>query len=130
MYNDTILIKAQPDGPTCHTGNKSCFGHGSEMLSINAGFLSALQNLLESRKETLPEGSYTTKLFLKGLDKIAQKVGEEAIETVIASKNNNDELTYEASDLLFHLMVLLTEKGLRIEDLIAELKKRHVPAKE
>jgi phosphoribosyl-ATP pyrophosphohydrolase/phosphoribosyl-AMP cyclohydrolase len=80
---------------------------------------------LETRKAERPEGSYTTHLFNKGLDKIAQKVGEEAIETVIAAKNNNDELVYEASDLLFHLMVLLTERGMRLEDLAAELQKRH-----
>jgi phosphoribosyl-ATP pyrophosphohydrolase/phosphoribosyl-AMP cyclohydrolase len=73
----------------------------------------------------MPEGSYTSKLFAKGTDKIAQKVGEEAIETVIAAKNNRDELLYEGSDLLFHLMVLLTDRGMRIEDLVEELQRRH-----
>lgn len=89
------------------------------------GFLTELQDLLETRKAERPEGSYTTRLFDKGTDKIAQKVGEEAVETVIAAKNNNDELRYEASDLLFHLMVLLTDRGMRIEDLVEELESRH-----
>lgn len=93
--------------------------------SNNLQFLSKLQDLLETRKKDRPEGSYTTHLFNKGTDKIVQKVGEEAIETVIAAKNNNDELRYEASDLLFHLMVLLTEKGMRIDDLVEELASRH-----
>lgn len=88
-------------------------------------FLKELQDLLISRKNEMPEGSYTSKLFAKGTDKIAQKVGEEAVETVIAAKNNNQELVYEASDLLFHLMVLLTDRGLRIEDLVEELHRRH-----
>jgi len=88
-------------------------------------FLSDLQDLLDSRKAELPEGSYTSKLFTKGTDKIAQKVGEEAVETVIAAKNNRDELLYEGSDLLFHLMVLLTDRGMRIEDLVEELQRRH-----
>ena len=88
-------------------------------------FLTQLQDLLDSRKIEMPEGSYTSKLFAKGTDKIAQKVGEEAVETVIAAKNDNEELLYEASDLLFHLMVLLTDRGLRIEDLADELQRRH-----
>ena len=88
-------------------------------------FLSDLQDLLESRKAEMPEGSYTSKLFAKGTDKIAQKVGEEAVETIIAAKNNREELKYEASDLLFHLMVLLTDRQMRIEDLASELQRRH-----
>lgn len=95
------------------------------MEKRNIEFLVDLQNLLEQRKAERPEGSYTTRLFDKGTDKIAQKVGEEAIETVIAAKNNNDELRYEASDLLFHLMVLLTDRGMRLEDLVEELESRH-----
>ena len=88
-------------------------------------FLSDLQDLFDSRKAEMPEGSYTSKLFAKGTDKIAQKVGEEAVETVIAAKNTRDELLYEGSDLLFHLMVLLTDRGMRIEDLVEELQRRH-----
>ncbi|MCH8524326.1 MAG: phosphoribosyl-ATP diphosphatase [Balneolales bacterium] len=95
------------------------------MNTERIGFLSELQDVLNQRKADRPEGSYTTRLFDKGTDKIAQKVGEEAVETVIAAKNNNEELRYEASDLLFHLMVLLTDKGMRIEDLVEELKSRH-----
>lgn len=120
---DALLVLARPAGPTCHNGTTSCF-HPYEGTGLT--FLAQLQTLLESRRRDMPEGSYTSKMFAKGLDKIAQKVGEEAIETVIAAKNDTAELTYEASDLLFHLMMLLTEKGLRIEDLARELKSRSV----
>lgn len=123
---DALLITALPDGPTCHTGEISCF-YRSEPAPANAlSFLTQLQNLLETRKAERPEGSYTTKMFAKGLDKIAQKVGEEAVETVIAAKNDDEaEFIYEASDLLFHLMLLLAQKNLRLEDLVKELEKRH-----
>lgn len=127
--NDALLFLAKPDGPTCHRGTVSCFDEenpSDKAALINpVAFLPALQTLLDERKRTMPEGSYTSKLFAKGLDKIAQKVGEEAVETVIAAKNDNAELLYEASDLLFHLMVLLTERGMRIEDLAKELQGRH-----
>lgn len=130
---DTLLVLVRPDGPTCHRQTQTCFDtvdsqgvpQQSPPSAAKLQFLKRLQDLLETRKIERPEGSYTTHLFNKGLDKIVQKVGEEAIETVIAAKNNNDELTYEASDLLFHLMVLLTERGMRLEDLAAELQKRH-----
>jgi len=120
---DALLVLANPSGPACHNGTTSCF-HPYEGLDL--AFLAQLQTLLESRKRDMPEGSYTSKMFAKGVDKLAQKVGEEAVETVIAAKNDNEELVYEASDLLFHLMMLLTEKGLRIEDLARELKSRSV----
>lgn len=120
---DALLVLANPSGPACHNGTTSCF-HPYEGLDL--AFLAQLQTLLESRKRDMPEGSYTSKMFAKGVDKLAQKVGEEAVETVIAAKNDNEELVYEASDLLFHLMMLLTEKGLRIEDLARELKRRSV----
>lgn len=120
---DALLVLANPAGPACHNGTTSCF-HPYEGLDL--AFLAQLQTLLESRKREMPEGSYTSKMFAKGVDKLAQKVGEEAVETVIAAKNGNAELVYEASDLLFHLMMLLTEKGLRIEDLARELKRRSV----
>ena len=91
-------------------------------------FLGDLQDFINKRKEEMPEGSYTTSLFTKGVNKIAQKVGEEALETVIEATNGtNDHLVYEASDLLYHLLVLLTEKGLRIEDVASELQQRHDP---
>ena len=122
--NDTLLVMAKPHGPVCHTGNDACF-YEKEFTS-DLGFLSDLEQLLQTRKKELPEGSYTSKLFKKGLDKITQKVGEEAVETVIASKNDDEEeFIYESSDLVFHLMVLLTEKGLSLNDLVRELEKRH-----
>lgn len=123
---DALLITATPHGPTCHTGNTSCFYRDKPAPAAKGEFLFKLEKLLADRKEKMPEDSYTTSLFRKGIDKIAQKVGEEAVETVIASKNNNKvEFIYEASDLLFHLMVLLTEKGYTIQELIDELEKRH-----
>ncbi len=123
--NDALLVEAKPSGPTCHTGEISCFHE----YPYDAGltFLNELQDLLYERKEKLPEGSYTSKMFRAGRDKLAQKVGEEAVETVIAAKNSHEELTYEASDLLFHLMMLLAGEGMKLEDLVAELKKRHKP---
>lgn len=119
--NDTVLIKVKADGPTCHTGSNSCF-----KTSETEGFIRVLQNVIECRKSERPEGSYTVKLFDKGVNKIAQKVGEEAVETVIEAVSCNDErLVYEASDLLYHLLVLLSHKGLSVSDLEKELFKRH-----
>ena len=124
--NDTLLVKVNPVGPTCHTGTDTCWGEDNEMNPLL--FLTELQDFINKRKEEMPEGSYTTKLFKDGVNKIAQKVGEEALETVIEATNGTtDHLVYEASDLLYHLLVLLTEKGLRIEDVAAELQKRHDP---
>ncbi len=124
--NDTLLVKAHPIGPTCHTGTDTCWGEENDMNPLL--FLTELQDFINKRKEEMPEGSYTTKLFRDGVNKIAQKVGEEALETVIEATNGTkDHLIYEASDLLYHLLVLLTEKGLRIEKVAAELQKRHDP---
>ena len=124
--NDTLLVKVHPIGPTCHTGTDTCWGEENDMNPLL--FLTELQDFINKRKEEMPEGSYTTKLFRDGVNKIAQKVGEEALETVIEATNGTkDHLVYEASDLLYHLLVLLTEKGLRIEDVAAELQKRHDP---
>ncbi len=121
--NDTLLIKANPVGPVCHTGSDTCFNEKNEE---NILFLKTLQNIIEQRRQEMPEGSYTTSLFNRGIGRIAQKVGEEAVETVIEAMTGNDErLLYEASDLIYHLLVLLTYKGYRIEDLAVELKKRH-----
>lgn len=123
---DTLLIKARPDGPTCHTGTDTCWGEVNTTNPLL--FLSELSDFIEKRHEEMPEGSYTTKLFRTGINKIAQKVGEEALETVIEATNGtNDNLIYEASDLLYHLIVMLTEKGLRIEDIAEELHRRHDP---
>lgn len=123
--NDTLLVKANPDGPTCHTGTDTCWGEENEMNPVL--FLTELQDFINKRHEEMPEGSYTTKLFRDGVNRIAQKVGEEALETVIEATSGGDKLTYEASDLLYHLIVLLTAKGLRIEDVVRELQQRHDP---
>ena len=121
--NDTLLIKAIPAGPVCHTGTDTCFG---EKNQEDIMFLKYLQNFIVRRRQEMPEGSYTTTLFQKGINRMAQKVGEEAVETVIEATNGTeDRLVYEASDLIYHLIVLLTCKGLRIEDLARELQKRH-----
>lgn len=121
--NDTLLIKAIPSGPVCHTGADTCFG---EKNMEDIMFLKYLQNFIEQRRQEMPEGSYTTSLFQKGVNRMAQKVGEEAVETVIEATNGTEEgFIYEASDLVFHLIVLLSSKGLRMEDLARELKKRH-----
>ncbi|SEA06165.1 phosphoribosyl-ATP pyrophosphatase /phosphoribosyl-AMP cyclohydrolase [Prevotella sp. tc2-28] len=124
--NDTLLVQAHPDGPTCHKGTDTCWGEQNEQNPLL--FLTELQDFINKRKQEMPEGSYTTKLFSEGINKIAQKVGEEALETVIEATNGtNDHLVYEASDLLYHLLVMLANKGLRIEDVASELQKRHDP---
>ena len=124
--NDALLVKAIPDGPTCHLGIDTCWGETNEKNPIL--FLSVLQDFIYKRHEEMPEGSYTTSLFKKGVNKMAQKVGEEALETVIEATNGtNEQLIYEGSDMLYHLLVLLTSKGLRIEDLALEQAKRHDP---
>lgn len=120
---DTLLIKVNPTGPVCHKGADTCFG---ERNKEDIMFLKYLQNFIELRRQEMPEGSYTTSLFTKGVNRMAQKVGEEAVETVIEATNGTEEgFIYEASDLMYHLIVLLTSKGLRIEDLARELEKRH-----
>lgn len=124
--NDTLLVQVNPIGPTCHKGTDTCWAEENTYNPIN--FLTELQDFINQRKEDMPEGSYTTALFKKGTNRIAQKVGEEALETVIeAVKGDNEKLVYEASDILYHLIVLLADKGLRIEDVAAELLKRHNP---
>lgn len=121
--NDTLLIKANPAGPVCHTGADTCWGEKNEQDIM---FMKELQDFIDKRHEEMPEKSYTTSLFKSGVNKMAQKVGEEAVETVIEACNGTDErLIYEGADLLYHLIVLLTSKGYRIEDLARELKERH-----
>lgn len=123
---DTLLVKVHPHGPTCHTGTDTCWAEQNELNPVL--FLSELQDFIDRRHEEMPEGSYTTSLFQKGVNKMAQKVGEEAVETIIeATGGTNEKLIYESSDLLYHLIVLLTGKGLRIEDVVGELAKRHDP---
>lgn len=124
--NDTLLIKVVPEGPVCHLGTDTCWGEANTSNPLL--FLSSLQDFIEKRHEELPENSYTTSLFKDGINRMAQKVGEEALETVIeAVKGSNERLVYEASDMFYHLIVLLTEKGLRIENIADELRKRHEP---
>lgn len=123
--NDTLLIKVHPAGPVCHTGADTCWGEKNE---AGMAFLGYLQDFIDKRHAEMPEGSYTTSLFRKGVNRMAQKVGEEAVETVIEATNGTqDGFVYEASDLVYHLIVLLTSKGLRLDDLGRELQKRHKP---
>ena len=120
---DTLLIRAVPHGPTCHTGTQSCFG---EAVPETEGFIRRLQAVIRQRHAAMPEGSYTARLFTRGVNKIAQKVGEEAVETVIeAVAGNREAMIYEASDLVYHLLVLLEATGCSIADLEKELARRH-----
>jgi len=119
--NDTLLIKAYPQGPTCHTGSTSCFQEETPK-----GFLYELEKVIEQRITENPEGSYTAKLFSRGVNKVAQKVGEEAVELVIESKDNNIDLfRNEAADLLYHFLILLKTKDLKLQDIEEVLKERH-----
>ena len=122
--NDTLLVKVIPHGPTCHTGTDTCWGEENKRNPLL--FLSELQDFINKRHEEMPEKSYTTSLFKDGTNRMAQKVGEEALEAVIeAVSGNDDRLIYECSDMFYHLVVLLTSKGLRIEQVAAELAERH-----
>jgi phosphoribosyl-ATP pyrophosphohydrolase/phosphoribosyl-AMP cyclohydrolase len=124
--SDTLLVSVHPEGPTCHKGTDTCWGESNETEPLQ--FLSELQDFIERRHEEMPEGSYTTSLFRDGLNRMAQKVGEEALEAVIEAVNGTPErLIYECSDMFYHLIVLLTSKGLRIEDVARELQTRHQP---
>lgn len=119
--NDTLLIKVRADGPTCHTGSRSCFN-----TEYNQNFILQLEQIIGDRYEHPQEGSYVNKLRNKGLNKIAQKVGEEAVETVIAALAQTEtEMIDESSDLVFHLLVLLREKGLTLETIAKNLESRH-----
>jgi phosphoribosyl-AMP cyclohydrolase / phosphoribosyl-ATP pyrophosphohydrolase len=118
---DTILVKAQPMGPVCHKGTTSCF-----KTDDTEGFIRELEKVVYGRKEKRPKGSYTVELFDAGVNRMAQKIGEEAIESVIEAVNNNDErFIYESSDLIYHLLVLLASKNMTIADLEKELYNRH-----
>ncbi|NJM80089.1 MAG: bifunctional phosphoribosyl-AMP cyclohydrolase/phosphoribosyl-ATP diphosphatase HisIE [Flavobacterium sp.] len=121
--NDTLLLKVNPIGPTCHTGSDTCW---QEENSQNFGFLSKLENTIKERKENADsEKSYVASLFAKGINKMAQKVGEEAVEVVIEAKDTNDDLFLsESADLLFHYLILLQAKGYQLNDVVAVLKSR------
>ena len=119
--SDTLLVKANPIGPTCHRGTTSCFDTPED-----EGFIRRLQSVVQQRHRDMPEGSYTTKLFIKGVKKIAQKVGEEAVESVVeAVDGNRDRFIYEASDMIYHLLVLMEQMDCSIEDMERELALRH-----
>ncbi len=120
---DTLLLKVEPKGPVCHTGRDTCFG---DIKNRDISFLGKLDNIIATRKNELPENSYTTALFKGGVNKVAQKLGEEAVELIIEAKDDNYELFLnEAADLLYHLIVLLRHKGFSINDVISVLEKRH-----
>ena len=119
--NDAVLVEVEPRGPACHTGAYSCFGVEPRL----EGVLRELYSVVEERKEKRPEGSYTTYLFNSGLDKILKKVGEEATETIVAAKNEDPaRLVSETGDLLYHLLVLLVERGISLEEILKELRER------
>lgn len=120
---DTILVQAVPAGPACHTGARTCFG---DALPQGAGFLAQLDSLIHERRAQMPEGSYTTSLFKAGKARMAQKVGEEGVELALARmKDDRDEMANEAADLLYHLMVLLADADMALEDAVAVLRSRH-----
>jgi phosphoribosyl-ATP pyrophosphohydrolase/phosphoribosyl-AMP cyclohydrolase len=121
---DTLLIKANPSGPVCHTGADTCWNESNS----HGNFLAELENIIQIRKQASPEVSYIAKLFSRGINKIAQKVGEEAVELVIEAKDDNEELFLnEAADLLFHYLLLLNAKGHKLQNIVDILEKRHQP---
>ena len=120
--SDTLLVRARPNGPVCHTGSATCFG---DQGTRTTDFLQELEAVIQERRDSFTDGSYVSKLFLKGINKIAQKVGEEAVETVIAAKDDDPEaFKGEAADLLFHFLILLHSKGMRLDDIVAVLRER------
>ena len=119
--NDSLLLKVKPQGPTCHKGDDTCWGEKNDQ-----NFLNTLEKIITDRITNLSDNSYVSNLFKKGIDKIAQKLGEEATEVIIASKNENKkELIYESADLLFHFLILLQKKNLRFKDIVNELEQRN-----
>lgn len=129
--SDALIVLVKPNGPACHNGTVSCFTEtvyktDDAFSNIDASFLLELEALIAERKKSMPEGSYTTYLFDKGVDKILKKVGEEAAEVIIAAKNrDHEELSWETADLLYHLLVLLQEQELPLEAVLTVLKERH-----
>ena len=124
--NDTILVTANPDGPTCHNGTASCFGDNIGTTASKLSFLSQLESVIEQRVSAQPEGSYTARLWAEGPTRMAQKVGEEGVEVALAAVTQTPEkLVGEAADLLFHLTLLLKSRQLSLADVVAELERRH-----
>jgi phosphoribosyl-ATP pyrophosphohydrolase/phosphoribosyl-AMP cyclohydrolase len=124
--NDTILVTAHPDGPTCHNGTDSCFGEEIGTTATKLSFLSQLESVIEQRVSARPEGSYTARLWAEGPTRMAQKVGEEGVEVALAAVTQTpDKLVGEAADLLFHLTLLLKSRQLSLADVVAELERRH-----
>lgn len=124
--NDTLLITARPDGPTCHKGTDSCFGDGIGTTASQLAFLARLESVIEQRVGERPEGSYTARLWSEGATRMAQKVGEEGVEVALAAvTQGDDKLVGEAADLLFHLTLLLKSRQLSLGDVVAELERRH-----
>jgi phosphoribosyl-AMP cyclohydrolase / phosphoribosyl-ATP pyrophosphohydrolase len=124
---DAILLSVIPNGPACHTGSTSCFEGAEEVKTSPNQVLADLEALIADRYEKLPEGSYTTYLFTKGVDKIGKKIGEESAEVIIAAKNDSkEELRYEAADLIYHLMVLLQNQGVPMNEIYEELASRYI----
>lgn len=121
--SDTLLIKVNPNGPVCHTGKDTCFNEKNKKGIL---FLEKLESIIENRRTNVSENSYVSTLFKKGINKIAQKVGEEAVEVVIEAKDINDDLfKNESADLIFHLLILLQAKGFRLNDIVQVLEERH-----
>ncbi|UBM63648.1 bifunctional phosphoribosyl-AMP cyclohydrolase/phosphoribosyl-ATP diphosphatase HisIE [Candidatus Sulfidibacterium hydrothermale] len=121
--NDTLLVQVNPDGPVCHLGTDTCWGDEN---TLQCGFLTELEKVIDDRRQNPTEKSYTASLFRKGINKIAQKVGEEAVEVIIEAKDQNDDLFLnESADLIYHFLVLLQAKNFRFEDVLEVLRKRH-----
>lgn len=123
---DTLLVTARPRGPACHNGTLTCFGDQPRSAATSIAFLAKLESVIAQRATEQPDASYTAKLLAKGINKVAQKVGEEGVETALAGVNEaDDKLVGESADLLFHLLVLLRARSVPLSDVIAELEKRH-----
>ncbi len=123
---DTLLVTARPRGPACHNGTLTCFGDQPRSAATSIAFLAKLESVIAQRATEQPDASYTAKLLAKGINKVAQKVGEEGVETALAGVNEaDDKLVGESADLLFHLLVLLRARGVPLSEVIAELEKRH-----
>ena len=123
---DTLLVTARPRGPACHNGTVTCFGDDARTAATSIGFLARLEGIVAQRASEKPDASYTAKLLAKGINKVAQKVGEEGVETALAGVNESDQkLVEESADLLYHLLVLLRARGVKLEQVVQQLESRH-----